>query len=37
MPIVVEVKSEADYQAWLQAQKQPAASEAPAAEAAPAT
>ena len=35
MPIVVEVKSEADYQAWLQAQKQPAASsETPAAEAA---
>jgi cytochrome c oxidase subunit 2 len=32
MPIVVEVKSEADYQAWLQAQKQPTA----AAEAAPA-
>ncbi len=25
MPIVVEVKSEADYDAWLQAQKQPAA------------
>jgi len=27
MPIVVEVKSAADYQAWLQAQKQPAAAE----------
>jgi cytochrome c oxidase subunit 2 len=39
MPIVVEVKSAADYEAWLQAQKQPpaasaAASEAPAAPAA---
>jgi cytochrome c oxidase subunit 2 len=34
MPIVVEVKSEADYKAWLQAHKQPAATpatEAPAA------
>jgi cytochrome c oxidase subunit 2 len=33
MPIVVEVKSEAEYQAWLQAQKQPVVtptSEAPA-------
>jgi cytochrome c oxidase subunit II len=33
MPIVVEVKSQADYEAWLQAQKQPAAATpAPAAE-----
>jgi cytochrome c oxidase subunit 2 len=31
MPIVVEVKSEADYQAWLKAQKQPVVSETPAA------
>ena len=39
MPIVVEVKSEADYQAWLQTKQKPAAGEAPAAapaEAAPA-
>jgi cytochrome c oxidase subunit 2 len=33
MPIVVEVKSAADYEAWLQAQKQPAATAEPAAEA----
>jgi heme/copper-type cytochrome/quinol oxidase subunit 2 len=31
MPIVVEVKSEADYQAWLDAQKAPVATAAVAA------
>jgi cytochrome c oxidase subunit 2 len=36
MPIVVVVKSEADFKAWLESQKQPAAAEPPAAEATPA-
>jgi cytochrome c oxidase subunit 2 len=37
MPVVVEVKSEADYKTWLQAQQKPTAADAPpSAEAAPA-